>query len=317
VRCDDNVNNHGAAYARCDYATTLDTVTFAAGETEKTFTVPLVDDSIPEGSETVRLVLSRPVGARLGAQTEAVLTINDNDAAGGRANPIFNTDFFVRQQYLDFLSREPEPGQPWSAVLNNCPPGDITCDRVKVSSAFFGSDEFKLKGFFVFKFYWVALGRLPRYVEMTADMRVVTATTSEELFAKRNAYAASWAQRPDFRERFDALTDADYVDRLLRDAGLQQLSGAVTRETLIDDLFTARKTRSGVLRAVVEHSDVDAAAFNSAFVAMQYFGYLRRDPEPQGFADWLRTINSNPADIRSMVNGFMNSDEYRLRFGAP
>jgi hypothetical protein len=62
---------------------------------------------------------------------------------------------------------------------------------------------------------------------------------------------------------------------------------------------------------------VKAAEANSAFVAMQYFGYLRRDPDQQGFDDWLRTINANPADIRSMVNGFMNSTEYRLRFGTP
>jgi hypothetical protein len=50
---------------------------------------------------------------------------------------------------------------------------------------------------------------------------------------------------------------------------------------------------------------------------MQYFGYLRRDPDSQGYADWLRTINANPNDTRSMVNGFVNSIEYRLRFGKP
>jgi hypothetical protein len=48
---------------------------------------------------------------------------------------------------------------------------------------------------------------------------------------------------------------------------------------------------------------------------MQYFGYLRRDPEPQGFADWLNHLNNNPGDFRSMVNGFLNSREYLLRFG--
>jgi hypothetical protein len=57
--------------------------------------------------------------------------------------------------------------------------------------------------------------------------------------------------------------------------------------------------------------------FNDAFVAMQYFGYLRRDPEPQGFNAWLNTLNASPANFRSMVNGFMNSVEYRRRFGTP
>jgi hypothetical protein len=62
---------------------------------------------------------------------------------------------------------------------------------------------------------------------------------------------------------------------------------------------------------------VGAAEFNPAFVAMQYFGYLRRDPEAGGYQAWLNTINANPSDFRSMVNGFMNSTEYRLRFGQP
>ncbi|MDT7604753.1 MAG: hypothetical protein QOF61_2750, partial [Acidobacteriota bacterium] len=76
-------------------------------------------------------------------------------------------------------------------------------------------------------------------------------------------------------------------------------------------------TRAQVLRAVADSDEVAQAEFNSAFVAMQYYGYLRRDPEPGGYNDWLRTINANPNDIRSMVNGFMNSTEYKLRFGQP
>jgi hypothetical protein len=75
-------------------------------------------------------------------------------------------------------------------------------------------------------------------------------------------------------------------------------------------------TRAQALRAVADSDEVGRAEFNSAFVAMQYFGYLRRDPDQGGFDDWLRTINANPADSRSMVNGFMNSAEYRLRFGS-
>ncbi len=48
---------------------------------------------------------------------------------------------------------------------------------------------------------------------------------------------------------------------------------------------------------------------------MQYFSYLRRDPEPTGFQAWLAYLNANPSDFRTMVGGFINSLEYRLRFG--
>ena len=60
---------------------------------------------------------------------------------------------------------------------------------------------------------------------------------------------------------------------------------------------------------------MSAAEFNNAFVAMQYYGYLRRKPEAAGYQAWLRVLQGG--DIRTMVNGFMNSTEYRLRFGSP
>jgi hypothetical protein len=56
---------------------------------------------------------------------------------------------------------------------------------------------------------------------------------------------------------------------------------------------------------------------NGAFVAMQYFGYLRRTPEEEGYQNWLRVINEDPNNVRIMINGFLNSTEYRLRFGKP
>ncbi|HEX8070048.1 MAG TPA: BACON domain-containing carbohydrate-binding protein, partial [Pyrinomonadaceae bacterium] len=79
---------NGTAYARCDYATTLDTLVFAPGETSKTFSIPLIDDAYAEGAETAQLRLLNPAGAVLGAQTTATLTITDNDAPGA-PNPIF------------------------------------------------------------------------------------------------------------------------------------------------------------------------------------------------------------------------------------
>ena len=67
----------------------------------------------------------------------------------------------------------------------------------------------------------------------------------------------------------------------------------------------------------MESPEVFNKEYNEAFVSMQYFGYLRRDPETDGFNAWLRVINRNPADYRTMVHGFVTSVEYRLRFGQP
>ncbi|HJR05877.1 MAG TPA: FG-GAP-like repeat-containing protein, partial [Pyrinomonadaceae bacterium] len=122
VGCFDRVNNQGAAYARCDFATTVGTLQFAIGETSKSFTVPLIDDGFGEDTETFQLRLTNASGAALGAPALIRVSIQDNDGAGG-ANPVVTSpSFFVRQQYLDFLSREPDQGglNAWLNVLNNC-----------------------------------------------------------------------------------------------------------------------------------------------------------------------------------------------------
>ncbi|HEX8071695.1 MAG TPA: PQQ-dependent sugar dehydrogenase [Pyrinomonadaceae bacterium] len=340
VGCFDTTNNHGAAYARCDYATTLDTLSFAAGETSKTFDVPLIDDAYVEGDETVALRLLNPTAAALGAQAAATLTIRDNDTTQG-PNPVFSSPFFVRQQYLDFLSREPDPDgfQAWLRVLNSCPDVNNTdpnsasagCDRITVSSAFFGSQEFRLKGFFVFLFYKTAFGRdaLPTYDQIVADMRAVTGATAAEVFQKRAAFADSFAARYAFRQLYDEKTDAAYVAALLARYGVTQITTpdpqqpdgdtfvTLTQSALVNQLAAGTLTRAQVLRAVVQSREAEAAEFNGAFVAMQYYGYLRRTPEAAGYNDWLNYLSAHPNDFRTMVNGFMNSPEYRLRFGAP
>ena len=75
--------------------------------------------------------------------------------------------------------------------------------------------------------------------------------------------------------------------------------------------------RPSASRAVVQSTEADAAEYDGAFVAMQYYGYLRRTPEPSGYEAWLRVIRQDPGNVRVMIDGFMNSTEYRLRFGLP
>ncbi|HZG52392.1 MAG TPA: Calx-beta domain-containing protein, partial [Pyrinomonadaceae bacterium] len=329
---------NGIAYARCDYATTIDTLTFAPGERVKEIYVPLVDDGHDESDERVQVRLRNATGAEIIAeQSSAILIISDNDQAGA-PNPIFTTPFFVRQHYLDFLSREPEAGEPWSAILNACP--DVNnldpkspsakCDRLTVSLSLFGSPEFRLKGFFVYNFYRVAFDRLPEYQEIIIDMRRVSGATPEEVYARRAALAVSFTQRQEFKTAYDAMSNQQYVDALLNRYNLQSVTTpdpadpegggkvTLTRADLTNRLGQTGEsalTRAQVLRAIVESDEVGVAEYNRAFVAMQYYGYLRRKPEEAGYNDWLRVINEDPNNVRVMVNGFMNSQEYRLRFG--
>ena len=321
----------GNAFARCDFATSVDTLTFAPGETSKTFSVPIINDSLAEGPEAFGITLTNATGgATLGAASSATITINDSEIMNG-PNPIFNTQFFVRQHYLDFLSREPDLAgfNDWVNLLNNCPDvnNDPACDRITVSRSFFGSLEFQLKGYFVYRFYKLAFNRLPLYQEIVVDMRAVTGATEQEVFAKKATFTNKFAQRPEFTGLYNGQTNSQYVNSLMGRYSLASITtpdpanpdGAtkvtLTTAELINRLDAATLTRAQVLRAIADSDEVFFKEFNSAFVAMQYYGYLRRTPDEAGFNDWLEIIAADPNDIRTMINGFMNSQEYRLRFG--
>ena len=74
----DYATSDGTAVAGEDYTETSGTLTFAAGETEKTVSVPVLDDAVDEGEETMRLTLSSPSGLTI-ADGEAVGTIANSD----------------------------------------------------------------------------------------------------------------------------------------------------------------------------------------------------------------------------------------------
>ncbi|MFH4284913.1 hypothetical protein WAJ30_21205, partial [Acinetobacter baumannii] len=74
--------------------------------------------------------------------------------------------------------------------------------RIEVSASFFRSEEFFVKGYYVYRFYTVSFGRMPRYVEMVPDMRAVTGQTAEEVIAKREAFARNWVERADFKAKY-------------------------------------------------------------------------------------------------------------------
>jgi Tol biopolymer transport system component len=312
----------GTASERGDFTTAIGTLTFAEGETAKTFTVFITNDAFGELDETINVTLSQATNASLGLSA-GTLTITDDDEATAAANPIDDPEFFVRQHYIDFFNREPEPSgfAAWVGVLRGCPNQFNTsptgpsagCDRITVSSAFVRAPEYQLKGYYVIRFYLASLGRLPTYREFVRDIRRIDAPTGEEVTANRAAYAVEFTRREDFRAVYDPLSNQAYVDRLAQTSGVSPAN----RAQLVADLNSGAKTRAQVLREFVENQQFTAKEFNRGFVASQYYGYLRRDPEPTGFQAWLNYLNANPSDFRTMVNGFVNSQEYRSRFGNP
>jgi uncharacterized protein (TIGR03118 family) len=311
-------NTAGHASQKSDYEIAVGTLTFAPGETSKTFRVLLVDDRFDEQDETIYLALSNPTGAGLGlgSVNQTVLTITDNDTGVSAVNPIDETAFFVRQHYLDFLGREPDAGgfNAWINVIANCAVGNPACDRVTVSRSFFESPEYQSRGYFIIRTYIAAYRRNPLYGEFIGDLGRLNGATPEESNALRAGFTADFATRNEFLVTLGANTNAQYVDQLIANTGV----AFANRDALVASLDTNTKTRAQVLQEIVDSPQFffNAPTFSRAYVLSQYFGYLRRNPDTAGYNMWIDYLMANPGDFRTMVNGFVNSVEYRQRFGS-
>jgi hypothetical protein len=181
-----------------------------------------------------------------------------------------------------------------------------------VSAGFFLSPEFQQRGYFAYRFYEVALDRRPTYAEFVPDMAQVGGSQSPESEAlSKQAYTDAWPQRPEFKSRYDSLSNSAYVNALEVNAEVT----VTNKQALIDALNANTMNRGQVLRDIVESQAVADRFFNRAFVSMQYFGYLRRDPDTIGFQNWVNTLNADPSNFRHMIFGFLFSNEYRQRFG--
>jgi hypothetical protein len=301
----------GIASSRCDYATSIGTLKFAAGENTKIIYIPIVDDNITDGNETFTVTLSSPSGASLGTNTSAIVTITDNVNTGG--NPVDEAAFFIRQHYIDFLGREPEPAglSGWLNVYNNC--GTTVaqpCDRVEISSAFFRSEEFQTRAYFVYRFY-SAVGKIPLYEGFMPDFAKVSGFLSApELEANKVAFINEFMTRADYQNLYGSIAGNDaYVTALLSTLGLPNHARKTEWVTALNN----GTSRAVVLRAVTEDGQVYSKYFNEAFVIMQYFGYLRRSADIS-YLNWIAEMNKPGGDYRVMINGFLNSAEYRNRF---
>jgi len=96
---------NGSATQPSDYTSTSGTLQFASGETVKTFVIPIVDDSLVEGNETINVVLSSPAGGAVeGSPFSSTITILDDD------KPLILTDeLTARAVALDSVTMLHEP----------------------------------------------------------------------------------------------------------------------------------------------------------------------------------------------------------------
>jgi hypothetical protein len=350
--------NNGTATQRGDFTIGSGTVIFAANETSRTIGILVCEDGYAEGTETATVTLSNPTGAILGSQASATFEINDNETVDGSTNPIDDAAIFVCQHYHDFLNRQADSsGQAfWTNQIISCGSNAACIDakRTDVSTAFFLSIEFQNTGYFAFRFYRASFvdsvqrpRGVPRYLEFLRDEQklqngVVVGQPNWEAFLEQNkqGFALDWVDRADFIAEYPTnMTRDEFVNKLFERSGVaatrtqQELTQA---QQAYDSGGSLKEKRAKGVRAVVDSASVYNAQYNSAFVLIQYFGYLRRNPNNapdnnfSGYDFWLNKMNqfSQPGeDVRNeqvalarvrraeMVKAFLVSTEYRGRFG--
>jgi uncharacterized delta-60 repeat protein len=259
-------------------------------------------------------------------------------------NPIDCADFFVRQHYRDFLNREPDDAGLafWTNEITLCGSDQqcIEAKRINVSAAYFISIEFQQTGYLAYRTYKAAYGNLPnapvpiKFDEFLTDTQqigqgvIVNQAGWEQLLeTNKHNFFSAFVQRSRFTSAYPAsLTPDQFVDQLFVNAGvtpsvndragaINEFGGAMTT----DDVAARART----LRRIAENSTLAHQEFNRAFVLMQYFGYLRRNPNDlpdtnfDGYNFWLDKLNQFNGDYlqAEMVKAFLVSNEYRHRFG--
>jgi uncharacterized protein (TIGR03118 family) len=284
----------GHASQKSDYQLGLGTLTFAPGETSKTFRILIVNDSFHEDEETVNLALSNPTGAGvgLGSPNTAELRILDDDAVAPTTNPVDDATFFVRQHYLDFLNREPDTAglNFWVNQITSCGATDMACrdiKRINVSAAFFLSFEFQRTGLLAYTTHRAAFGPNASggspapvlYGNFMHDVQQLqkgyafgAPGADDVLEANKVAYFNEFITRPEFVAKYPSTqTNDQYVDALL---GSANLTPSEVR------LFTVSLTNSQEVPPTVPTTTGGAARpasfgtarfqFNSAQTAMTF-----------------------------------------------
>jgi hypothetical protein len=265
-------------------------------------------------------------------------------------NQIDDAQFFVHQHYLDFLNRQPDASglTYWTGQITQCGL-DTNCihnRRVAVSNAFFFELEFQQTGSYVFRLYRAAYGntqpfanpnpdsnypgedkKLLSYAVFSQDRAQVVGGAN--LAQAQQDLANAFVGRPEFLNKYSAtLTGPQFVDAVLSKIQTDLGVDLTSQRAGLINLFNAGGRGAVMYRLAddnLQTNPINNRAFvdeeyNRAFVATQYFGYLRRDSDIPGFIFWLGQVNSGPlrdsTKQHGMVCSFITSAEYQLRFGS-
>jgi len=238
----------------------------------------------------------------------------------------------VQQHYYDFLSRYPDSGgwDFWTGTITQCgnDPTCINAKRIDVSNAFYFELEFQQTGSYVYRLYRTAFGnnqpfpnpfpdpnfpndekKWPSYTVFSNDRaRVVGGSNLAQ--AQLNL-AKAFVQRPEFLAKYPAsLTTADqFVDAVLTTIQADLGVSLSSQRSALIGLYNSSGGRGAVIYRLaddnvqtnpINNRPLIDAEYNRAFVATQYYGYLRRDADLGGINFWLARSTA-PRSVRQQT----------------
>jgi hypothetical protein len=296
------------------------------------------------------VLVDRTGGIDFSSKTICMVTNSLGDfvlALASDGNLIDQPGFYVSEHYFDFLNRSPDSSGLafWTNNIIGCTPQPscIEVQRINTSAAYFLSIEFQQTGYLVYKIYKASFGNLtsipnapvpikreeflPDTQEIGNGVIVNQGNWQQQLEANKQAFTLEFVQRSRFTTAFPiTMPPAQFVDKLFSNAGVSP--AMADRNAAIAEFGSATTTadvaaRSRALRDSAENSTLNTQEFNKAFVLMQYFGYLRRNPydapdtDYSGYNFWLKKLNEFNGNyvVADMVKAFISSAEYRGRFG--
>jgi hypothetical protein len=239
-------------------------------------------------------------------------------------NPLDDHRFFVAQHYADLTGQEPDQAtiEKLRAQLSLCGSRSecLKSRRLDLSTSLLVQNELPTSGLFLHGLYTVGLGRRPHFNEYERDRNTIVSHTAE-VTDGRMALALSFVQRAEFERKYPlSMKATEYVDQVLAAIAQNTLLDLKSeRESLLALFDGTNAGRAAILDHAISQQRMADAQYNQAFVMVQYFSYLRRDPDDSGLNFWVGVLKNKPLrdsdSARSMVCAFLTSAEYQNRFG--
>jgi hypothetical protein len=172
----------------------------------------------------------------------------------------------------------------------------------------------------VYRLQVATFGQLPRYAEFVPDVELIGQSVfigfddqQSKLGANLRKFANAWVERTQFQAVYKAMSNEQYVEALIRNAGIDL--DPTERNGLVDKLHRREQSRAELLLDIVNRQQFIEKQEARSQVLLHYFAYLRRNPDDppdnnwNGFNHWVKQVQMSD-DSSRLAQAFMASFEY-------